>query len=361
MKHYQAAALGEVARAILAAAGSKQPEIDTVADHLVMANLSGHDSHGVGMLPDYARFIDEGLYFPNQTPEVVEDRTAVLVVDGHRGLGQAMALRALSLGVEKARQAGAAIVGLRNSGHVGRIGAYSEFCAAEGLASHHFVNVVDHTPIVAPYGGSDARFVTNPFSAGLPDGRGGASPMLDMATSTIAMGKARVARNKGVPVPEGTLMDAEGRMTTDPSAIVERKEGALTAFGQHKGSGLAIICELFAGALTGARTMQPAHERKGSIINNMLSVIIDPGALGDPSATVAETKAAIDWIKASPVAPGFDRVRMPGDPESEAREQRTRSGVPLDDRTVADIIAAGVRFGLDQSTLEAAFTGGIRA
>ena len=137
-----------------------------MAEHLVAANLAGHDSHGVGMLPDYVRLLHAGLLVPNQTLETVVDRGAVLVLDAKRGFGQAMAKEAMRRGIAKARELGSVTVALRNSAHIGRIGHWAEQCAEAGMVSVHFVNVADHEPLQAPYGCSDARLGTNPFAVG---------------------------------------------------------------------------------------------------------------------------------------------------------------------------------------------------
>jgi uncharacterized oxidoreductase len=217
------------------------------------------------------------------------------------------------------------------------------------MASMHFVNVSDHAAMQAPYGCSDARLGTNPFCAALP-GPDGPAVLLDMATSAIAYGKARVARNKGVPVPDGSLIDAEGRPTNDPTPMVDGKGGALLAFGLHKGSGLAILCELLGGALTGGMTLHPGHPQLGGIVNSMLSIIIDPKVTrGDG---LAEEVGAVEaWIKASPVAPGFTEILMPGEPEQRSFARRSAEGVPLDPRTLGDIVAAGVSLGLERQEL----------
>ena len=351
MERYAARGLETMAAGLLRAAGCSEAEAGLVAAHLVGANLAGHDSHGIGMLPAYVDFLRRGLYVADQTPEVVRDAGAVVVVDARRGMGQHMAKIGLDLGIARAEAQGACVVALRESAHVGRIGAYSEYCAEAGLASTHFVNVVDHPPVVAPFGGSDGRFITNPFSAALP-GAEGAAPLLDMATSTIALGKARVAHNRGLPVPEGALLDAEGRPTTDPEALVERHEGALTAFGAHKGSGLAVMCELFAGALTGGRTSQPGHERHGSILNNMVSILMDPNAFGDAAAIAREARAFGDYVKASPPAPGVDDVLLPGEPEAASRREREAEGVAVEARTLEQIREAAVAVGLAAAEID---------
>lgn len=345
MQRFAADALESMAAAVLRAAGCGEAEAAEVAAHLVGANLAGHDSHGVGMLPAYVDFLARGLLVADQTAEVVRDAGAVIVVDGKCGMGPAMARQALEHGIARARTAGACVVALRESGHLGRIGAYVEQAAAAGLASVHLVNVVDHAPVVAPFGARDPRFVTNPFAAGLPAGDG-VAPLLDMATSTIALGKARVARNRGEPVPDGALVDAEGRPTTDPSGLIDRGEGALTAFGGHKGSGLAILCELLAGALAGGRTSQPAHPRHGSIRNNMVSILMDPSAFADPDTIAREAGAFTDYVKTARPAAGTAEVLLPGEPEARARSERRARGVPIEARTLAQVREAAVAVGL---------------
>lgn len=337
---------------IVRAMGSSAAEAQDVADHLIAANLSGHDSHGVGMLPDYVRLRHEGLLVPDQTLEVVSDKGSVLVLDARRGFGQAMAKEAMRRGIARARELGSAVVALRNSSHIGRIGHWAEQCAAAGMLSVHFVNVADHAPLQAPFGAADARLGTNPFAAAVPDAAGQAMLLLDMATSAIAFGKARVARNKGVPVPEGVLIDEQGRPTTDPTTYVDTRRGALLAFGGHKGSGMAILSEVMGAAVTGGDTIAPRHVQKGGILNSMLSFILDIGAVGDPAHIAAETAAVGDWIKAAPTAPGCAEILLPGEPERRARERRLAEGVPIDDKSLADILAAARSLGVADRDLE---------
>jgi uncharacterized oxidoreductase len=262
-----------------------------------------------------------------------------------------MAKEAMRQGAERAKRQGAVVVALRNAAHVGRVGTYGEQCAALGLASVHFVNIGGRDPLQAPYGCGDARLGTDPFCAALPDGQGGTSVLLDMATSVIAFGKARVARNKGGPVPPETVIDGQGRPTTDPLPLVDRHEGALRAFGGHKGSGLAVICELLGGALTGGRTIQPGHERKGGTLNSMCSILMAPEAFGDPAAIGREVAAVNGWIKASPPAQGFEEVLLPGEPERRSRALREREGVPIDGKSLGDILAAAESLGLRRAAL----------
>jgi uncharacterized oxidoreductase len=338
--------LHAVTRAICEAGGSEEREAALVADHLVGANLAGHDSHGVGMLPAYVESLNAGRLFANQHIAVVRDHGALVVIEGNRGYGQVVGFEAMELAVERAREHGVALLAIRNSFHLGRIGHWGEQCARAGCAAVNFVNGIDHGPLQAPYGGAVARLSTNPFCVALP-GRDGPSVVLDMATTKIAMGKARVAFNKGVPVPEDSVLDAEGIATRNAHAMFQEPRGALVAMGEHKGSGLAIMCELMAGALTGGWTIQPEHPQAGGIINNMLSIVIDPEAMGERDALYHEIEGLIRWVKAAPPRTGFDEVLVPGEPEARRREERGAHGIEVDERTFADIRSAALAVGID--------------
>ncbi|MCP5029753.1 MAG: malate/lactate/ureidoglycolate dehydrogenase [Actinomycetia bacterium] len=321
------------------AMGSLSPEANLVADQLIGANLAGHDSHGVGMLPAYVMMKNFGSLQINQHVSTVIDTGSVVVLDGNSGFGQVNGKEAMDIAIERARANGVALVGLRNSFHIGRIGHWAEQCVAAGLASVHFVNVAGHSALVAPYGGADARFATNPFCVAVPAVDGKPAALLDMATSKIAMGKARVAKNKGVPVPPETLIDGQGRVTDDPSGMFEEpRQGALIAMGDHKGSGLAIMCELVGAALIGGPTLR-GQDRPPTIINNMLTIAIDPAALGAADGLATEFDAYLDWVRASPVREGFDEVLMPGEPEQRSRIARAE-GVEVDDTTHQELVEA---------------------
>ncbi|MEM8949388.1 MAG: malate/lactate/ureidoglycolate dehydrogenase [Pseudomonadota bacterium] len=344
--------LHQLTMAICRGVGSSEREAELVANHLVASNLAGHDSHGVGMLPIYVACWTEDNLQPNKHAEIVSDKGPILVIDGQRGFGQVIAFEAMELGMAKARRDGAAIVALRNSFHIGRIGYWSELCAQHGFASMHYVNVVDNNPIVAMHGAAEPVLSTNPFSAAMPGRDGDPLVLLDMATSKIAMGKVRVAKNKGVPVPEGSLLDDQGRPTTDGGYMFPERLGALIAMGDHKGSGLALICELFAGALTGGKTLQPDHPRSGGAVNNMLSVIIDPGAIGDADVCREEAEAMVGYAKGAKRREGFDEILMPGEPEAIQRKQRLENGVDVDETSWQEILDAAKTVGVNQEEID---------
>lgn len=261
---------------IFRAAGSSPREAELIGRHLVEANLRGHDSHGIGVVPMYLRALASGGLKLNQTLTVALDTGGMLICDAARGAGQAMAHDAMQLGINRAAETGSAVVSLRNSHHIGRIGHWAEQCAEAGMVSIHFVNVVAGA-FVAPFGGTRARLGTNPFAAAFP--RHGAAPVVvDFATSKLAAGKVRVAHNKGVELPAGALLDNEGRPTTDPARLYDTPPGSLTTFGEHKGFGMMLACELLGAALVGAPTQHEAGS-DGSVINSMFSVIVAPEKL----------------------------------------------------------------------------------
>ena len=341
-------ALYAVTHLIASRMGSAEAEAAEVADHLVRANLSGHDSHGVGMLPTYVRLLHDGLLVPNQTPATVLDRGALLVIDARRGYGQRMAADAVRRAIARAKEIGACVLALRNSAHVGRIGTYGELAARAGCVFTAFVNVADHRDIAAPYACAEPRLGTNPFCTAIP-GEDGPSLLLDMATTTIAAGKVRVAFNKGVPVPEGALIDDAGMPTTDPAGLIRDHTGALVTFGRHKGSGMAVLCEVLAAAVGGG---QRADEpRRGGILNSMLATVIDLSQLGDPAAIGRRVEVTKAHIRSSRTAPGFDEILLPGEPEQRSAAQRLRDGIPVDDTTWCDICAAAGTLGVTEADL----------
>jgi hydroxycarboxylate dehydrogenase B len=347
-------ALTQAVCAVVERAGSELGEARLVAENLVLANASGHASHGVGMLPRYVDSLLAGGLVPNRHVRVELDTGVLLRLDAGAGYGQIAGREAMTLGIERARAHGACVVALANSHHLGRIGHWAEQCLDVGLVSLHFVNVVSR-PIVAPFGGLDARTGTNPVCIGIP--RAGEPPiLLDFATSRIAQGKTRIALNRGEQLPAGMLIDAAGVPTTDPRFGVVPPYGALLPFGEHKGFGLALAAELLGGALTGGLT---CHGQPGrGLINGMLSILIDPAQLGTGSSFIAEAEAYLDWVVRSPAATG-EGVLLPGEPEWRARRHCAEHGIAVDGTTWDEISRAAEKVGLARA--ECARIAGVRA
>jgi uncharacterized oxidoreductase len=343
--------LEKAIEAIAAAGGSKPEEARLVAENLVTANLVGHDSHGIGMMPRYVEALLEGGLHANRKPEVKLDAGALLVLDGRAGYGQAIGREATLMAIARAKQHGTSITALGNSHHLGRIGHWAEMAVAEGLISMHFVNVQSFAR-VAPFAGADRRFGTNPVCIGIPL-PGEAPFLLDMATSAVAQGKLRVAHNKGAKVPAGWLIDDQGNPTDDPRWGVLQPLGAMLTFGEHKGYGLAVACELLGGALTGGGVTDHDNKTQRRVLNGMLSILIDPQKLGTAEAFARDSRSFLAWLRESRPAPGFDRVRIAGEPERETRAKRVKEGIPVDDETWKEILAAAVKLKLAPEHIEA--------
>ena len=333
---------------IFIACGSAAQEAETVANNLVMANLSGHDSHGVGMLPRYVDAVLEGGLRPNAQVQTVLDIGSMLTLNGQRGYGQVIGEQAMELGMRRAKAHGSCIMALGESHHLGRIGHFAEMAVAQGLVSLHFVNVMAR-PSVAPWGGTDGRFGTNPCCIGIP--LMGREPfILDFATSRVAQGKMRVAHNQGQSVAPGLLIDERGHPTTQPSVVVVPQAGglfgALLPFGEHKGYGLAVACELLGGALTGGGSWHQPRPHSRAVTNGMLTILIDPAQLGTQASFESEALAFVDWVQQSPPARETESVQIAGEPERKARLERERNGIEIDETTWREIVAAGHKVGV---------------
>lgn len=313
------------------AAGSAEQEAQLTADHLVGANLTGHDSHGVGMVASYVRSLQAGELQLNQRISIVTDADTLLVVDGNRGIGQSIAFQTMQLAVERARRNGVVIVGLRNTHHIGRVGHWAEQAITAGLASIHFTNVVSR-PLVAPHGGSQSRFGTNPLTVGLP--RRNAPPiLLDFATSTVAVGKVRVAYNRKVQVPPNLLIDHQGNPTTNPAVMYEEPLGALLTAAGHKGYALAMVCDLLGSALFGGVTPQPSRLRVPGSYNNMLAIVFDPARFGAGEHFEQEANAFIEYVQSAKRIDPDTPIEIPGDAERRYRLQRAQA-LPIDAGTL---------------------------
>ncbi|WP_431281769.1 malate/lactate/ureidoglycolate dehydrogenase [Humitalea sp. 24SJ18S-53] len=358
MAHYvtipiPAASLQDLVQRIFEAAGCAPGEAHRVAEHLLGANLAGHDSHGVARVPRYVEWLEKGYVLAGQKVETITDGGGFVLLDGKFGLGQSVAREAAAIGISRAVTSGACIVGLRNAGHVGRIGEYAEQAIRDGILSIHFVNVAGSV-LVAPFGGVERRFSTAPFCVGVP--LPGDPVLLDFATSRVAEGKVLVASNGGKALPDDALIEPDGSMSGDPHTLygdyaqVGPRDaagglGAIRAFGEHKGSGLAMICELLGGVLTGGGACGPITER-GRIANGMLSIYLSPKHFGTEAEFHAAGRSYVDWVRAAkPIDPALP-VLAPGDSEARLRADRLANGVPLQPDTWEGIKRCAIALGV---------------
>jgi len=342
-----------------AAAGCSRAEADRIGRYLVAANLAGHDSHGVVRVPRYVQMQRDGLLVADQKVDVLIDTPVLAVVDGKYGFGQTVAPQAVQIGIGKCRNMGLAAVALRNSGHIGRIGDWAEMAAAAGLVSIHFVNATGSV-IVAPFGSVERRFSTAPYCVGVPV-PGRSALVLDFATSVVAEGKVLVASQGGRRIPSDALIGPDGQTSDDPRLLygdyaatgrrdVKKGSGALQAFGGHKGSGLALMCEVLGGALTGNGCTRP----EGRIANGMFSIYVDAAKVDPDGLFPDEVLRYVGFVKQAKAARAGDETLVPGEPEQRTRAQRLTNGIPLADETWTSLVETARSLGVDLSPIERA-------
>lgn len=319
------------AHGVIEALGSSPEASAIVAEHLATANLAGHDSHGVIRLPQYRRHVQEEKIDPAAEPVIVHQTPTTALLDGNRAWGQVVARRALDLGLEKARECGLAAIAIRDCYHIGRVGVYPQEAARAGMICQVHCN--GHgVARVAPWGGTEARMATNPVCIGIPTRE---EPLVvDITTSVVAEGKVRLSLNAGKDVPEGWILDREGRPTTRPADLYDG--GTLLPLGGaqgHKGYGLSVIVDILGGLLGGAGCGFMT-EKFG---NGVLIQITDPAAFGDAGEFLDRVEAYKEYLLSSPVRPGVESILLPGEPELRATVARRESGIELDEGTLEQL------------------------
>ena len=314
-------------------------EAKTIAERLSGSNLKGHDSHGIARVPRYVEWMEKGWVFPNLKPELVVDAGAMACLDAKQGFGQVAGEYAVDEGISRAHMHGISVVGLRNSGHLGRIGDWAERAADAGLVSFHFVNVRGSL-LVAPFGGSDRRGSTSPLAIGIPS-KDNPHIILDMATSTVAEGKVMVAQKGGKKLPHGALIDSSGNLTINPEAMYgkirddevpdpEKGTGAITAFGLHKGSGINFMMEMLGGALTGSGVSAGIDDKeKRKFANGMLSLYVSVEKMVDLEYFKKEVQSYANFVRASTPSDKNHKVLIPGDKEILTNDDRMKNGLPV--------------------------------
>lgn len=345
--HADPDALRTLGRDILAAAGATPASAHTVADHLVGANLAGHDSHGVIRIPEYLRDIRRGVLNPAAVPQAKNIRDGVHTIDGDWGFGQVAGRLAVDVGVTAAGAHGLAAVAVTRCHHLGRMGEYSERASAAGCAS--LLTAGGHPPIAVPFLGRDRFLGANPFAAGFPTT---SDPfVMDFATTSVAVGKVMVAQARGEQLAEPVIVDAQGRASRDPADFANG--GALTPFGGHKGFALAMFSELLCRALVGGT--DPGQCMGGAFGEQTALFLMMSADLFQDATTARRAAGAVAAAaRAVPPAPGARAVLVPGDPERGNRQAR-RAGVPLEEATVAAVLAAAAEVGVpaDRSLIAA--------
>ena len=330
-----ASRLQRICRDVLLKMGASSEEAEAVAEHQIGANLAGHDSHGIILLATYVDRIRQGHIVPGAKPEIVRETSTTAHIDGHWGFGQVVQTKATQLAIDKARQNMTAAVTVACQSHVGRLGDYSLMAAQDGMIGMMFCDSGRGPKVVVPFGGRDARLGTNPVSIALPSNLE-APIFTDMATSQIAANKLAVYRNRRLAIPPNWIVDKEGNPTTDPADYFAG--GAVLPLGGlesgHKGYGLGTMVDVFAGILTGLGWgLDPtARHNDGS-----LYLALNVAAFRPLEEFKAEVTAFARFLKSSRPAHGFTEVLYPGEVEWRTRQERLRSGIPIENETWAEI------------------------
>jgi hydroxycarboxylate dehydrogenase B len=340
---FRAEALTALGASIFAALGAPEDIARIVAGSLVDANLTGHDSHGVLRIPQYAQRIREGKVRPAARPRFVEGRRATGLVSGEWGFGQLAGRLATDEAVRRAREFGIGAVGAVRCNHLGRMGEYMERAAEQGCVASVWVGGLGQRAAV-PHGGRRPTLGTNPIAVGFPVA--GEHPVVvDFATTAVAAGKIMVARASHRPLPPGCIVDKDGRPTTNVEDYYAG--GALLPAGAHKGFGLSVAAELLGQALTGADAIndapgkEPVHNHSGAFF-----IAVDPGIMRPAEDAAAQARRIVDRVRAIPPADGVDRVRTPGQPEVESRRERSAAGFDIPDDTWRAIVDCAQSVGL---------------
>lgn len=312
--------LRALTRRMLVAAGTPEHVGEVVADVLVEANLTGHDSHGVLRIPTYLDQIDSGRIQPAAEPRILSETGTVIRVDGQHGFGHYTACKGMDLAIGKARRSDLCAVSFTNIGHIGRLGHYAEQAARAGcIGLITYGTGSRDAGSTVPFAGKAGRLGTNPLAAGIPTGDD-IPFVLDFATSVVAEGKLQVARSKNQELPEGYIIDQHGRPSSKTADFYDG--GHLLPFGGHKGYGLSLLICLL-GGLCGT------FDSEQSGLGGTFMQVIHIDAFMPLEQYQRNARAFLDLMKATPPAAGFERVMVPGDFEHERRSRALAEGIEL--------------------------------
>ncbi len=321
-------------------------EAEVVTQSMVDANLVGHDSHGVIHLPTkYVPELEGCLIQPGAEIEVTRESPSMAVLNGNWGFGPVIATHAMKLAVQKAKETDVSSVAVFRCNEVGRLGGYALIAAAQNMIGILTVNDHGGGQCVVPFGGIEARLSTNPIAYAIPV-EGSAPILLDMSTSVVASGKIRVKKNRNELVPEGWIIDADGKPTTNVDDFYGPPPGALLPLGgiaAHKGFGLSFVVDILSGALSGAGCSREGESRAG---NGLFITVINVASFIDLSTFNAEVERFIAYIKSTKRAPDVEEILVPGEHGYQERNKRLREGIFIEEDTWKQIQTVATKYGL---------------
>ena len=335
--------LQTIATQLLRGAGAGADEAAIIARHSIAANLAGHDSHGIIQIPHYIRQIRNGEIVPGAPFEIVQESATTTVINGHWGFGYVVSERAMEITIEKALTQNVAATTVFQQSHVGRLTDYPLMAAQHGLIGMMTADSGRGPKGVVPFGGREARLGTNPICLAMPSNLAG--PLyIDIATSAVAGGKINLAASRGEAVPEGWLVDRQGRPTTDPLAL--RAGGALLPLGGsegYKGYGLSVMVEIFSGLLTG---LGFGVESSGRHNDGCFMAAFKVEAFRPLEAFKQEVTELAAYLQATEPAAGFERVYYPGEREHLTTQARLVDGIFVETTTWNTLSDLAAEFGL---------------
>jgi LDH2 family malate/lactate/ureidoglycolate dehydrogenase len=347
-KRVPSAAVTAQCREIFRAWGMSTEHARVTAERLEYADLHGVDSHGIALLPLYARLRAEGRINFRPEARIMRDTAVIALIDADAGLGQVAGTRAMLLAMDKARAAGLAAVAVRNSNHFGAAGAYAMLAAEARLVGMAFSAAWD--PAIVPTHGAEPRFGTNPLAFAAPAGE---SPpfCFDVATSTVAIGKLRLAQLHGRPLEPGWALDRTGAVTTDPRVALESRMltplGGTPRLSSHKGYGLAALVEILSTMLSGASYCATRDRNLQQLDVGHFFLAIDPTVFRPNGGFEADVAGMLSALRGTRPARPEEPVLAPGDPEARAFADRSVNGIPLPETLMAQVreIASACRAG----------------
>jgi len=340
---FKAETLRKLSEEIFMAYGATAEEAKLVSDFLVKANLCGHDSHGVIRIIQYVKAIEDGVLKPGVKIDVVRETSSSALLKGNWGFGQVVAKRAMELAIEKAKKNSVSVVCAFDVYHIGRLADYTRLAAERNMIG---IAMVNSTPFVAPFGGRERLISTAPVSYAFPTGKENLF-VLDIATSVCAEGKVRVSLHKGEKLPEGYIIDKEGKPSTNPADLYDG--GAILPLGGdlvgYKGFGLGLVVEVMAGILSTAGCAFEIDKKGNGVFFEAINI--------EDFMSIDEFKnrmdALIRRIKSSKLRPGFKEILLPGEPEIRTEIKRKKEGIYVPERTWEEIVRIANKKGVDVS------------
>lgn len=344
MMNKSAKELKKIVTLIFIKVGASKSVASRVAKHLVGANLVGVDSHGIIRIPLYIEWIKDGTINLNAKMEIIKETNLMTLIDGHHAFGQVVAYEASNIAIDKTKKYGMSLVSVRNSSHIGRLGEYAEKIAKNDLVCIIMANAQGAGQLVAPWGGKQRRLSANPIAWGIPTGQKRGPFILDISTSIVAEGKIILYKNLNKNIPEGWVIDFQGKSTTNPNDLYGPPEGSILPMAGHKGFGLSMVVDILAGALSGGGC---SREGVKKFYNCFTIIAINPAQICSYDNFLESVNQLIEYVRSSaPIKEGSE-ILTPNELESRRRKERLAGGIFIDDKIWNMILDVSRDLGVD--------------